>query len=202
MVTTVVSAEMTTEDKSHMATVVTLNSTIVRYDGKPVETEPEKNLTTVDIGNVSTVDEMLTVDTSLPPLAGPLWVSEEGSYIPPKKVRRVRSAQDALSSAEQAVYELLWSQPGALGDASSRTVQAGYDFIVKRARLSKKTVQRIVAKLIEKDFLAIEIPADIYTRTSTTYRVYSQRAVLDRMTARNRLFVAKVGPGVVHVRPM
>ena len=55
---------------------------------------------------------------------------------------------------------LLWSQKGANRDEPSRVVQAGYDFIMKRTRLSKKTVQRITDKLTDKDFIAIEVPAD------------------------------------------
>lgn len=143
--------------------------------------------------------DVTTVVVSTPLSLGPIWVSEEGDYIPPKKVRRVRYAQDALSAAEESVYDLLWSQKGANRDEPSRIVQAGYDFIMKRTRLSKKTVQRIIDKLTDKDFIAIEVPADIYRRLPTTYRVFGYRAVLDRMAAKNRLHVAKIGPGIVYV---
>ena len=143
-----------------------------------------------------------TVVVSTPLSLGPIWVSEEGDYIPPKKVRKVRYAQDALSAAEESVYDLLWSQKGANRDEPSRIVQAGYDFIMKRTRLSKKTVQRIIDKLTDKDFIAIEVPADIYRRLPTTYRVFGYRAVLDRMAAKNRLYVAKIGPGIVYVRQL
>jgi hypothetical protein len=85
---------------------------------------------------------------------------------------------------------------------SSRLVQAGYDYLVKRTRLSRKTIQRIIAKLIEKDFIAVETRADIYQRVSTVYRVFSYKAVLDRNTQKGRLHVAKIGPGFAFAKPV
>jgi hypothetical protein len=71
---------------------------------------------------------------------------------------------------------------------------------MKRTRLSKKTIQRIVDRLIDKGFIAIEKPADIYQRTSTVYRVYAYREVLERQAQKGRFHVAKIGPGFVYVR--
>src|SRR6185369_213356 len=85
---------------------------------------------------------------------------------------------------------------------SSRVVQAGYDYLGRKTRLAKKTIQRIVAKLIDKDFIAIERPADIYERTSTVYRVFSYKAVLERHVQKGRSHVAKMGPGFSYVRPL
>ena len=154
---------------------------------------PEGYLTTVVTTHTTTEDKlhMSTVVKS-----DQLWVSEDGAYVPPKKVRRIHSALDALSSAEQTVYELLARFQPEGGEA----VQAGYDLIMKRTGLSKKTVQRIIDKLIDKDFIAIEIPADIYRRTSTVYRVFPCDTVLARHASKNRLYIAKIGPGKVYVR--
>jgi predicted transcriptional regulator len=108
-------------------------------------------------------------------------------------------AQDVLNAAEESVYDTLWNTKNAArgaGDAY-RIAQAGYDYLMKRTRLSKKTIQRIIDRLQEKDFISIETPADIYHRTSTTYRVFSYRSVLERQGARGRLYSVKIGPGFV-----
>jgi hypothetical protein len=59
-----------------------------------------------------------------------------------------------------------------------------------------------VDKLIDKDFIKIEQPADIYQRTSTVYRVYAYKTVLERHLLRDRTHVAKIGPGFSYVQPL
>jgi predicted transcriptional regulator len=157
---------------------------------------------------VLTVDPHLsTVQTATPLRRAPqnvvLWITEQGDLVPEGRVKRIRLAQDVINAAEESVYDTLWTAKGLRTDnETSRIVQAGYDYLVKRTRLSKKTIQRIVAKLIDKDFIAIEQPADIYRRTSTVYRVYSYKAVLERHLQKGRSHVAKMGPGFSYVWPM
>ena len=116
----------------------------------------------------------LTTDPSEPPggmstvaTAAPisLWLTEGGEIVPASRVKRIRLAQDVLSPAEESVYDTLWGvkSPSAFKEEreNHRIVQAGYDFLMKRTRLSKKTIQRIVDRLIDKGFIAIEKPADI-----------------------------------------
>jgi predicted transcriptional regulator len=131
-------------------------------------------------------------------------VTDDGTLLAPSKVRPIQDARDALSAAENGVYELLWSVEADPGgeEPRSKTAQAGYDFIMKRTGLSKKTVQRVIDKLTEKGFIEIDTPADIYRRTSTIYRVYSADAVRRRQIAQQRENVAHIGPGVVYVRPL
>lgn len=159
-------------------------------------------LTPVDDSSTEVDSQPATVDGFPPAPAphAPVWLTEDGLYLPPAKVRRIRLAQDALSAAEEMVYDLLWSQKPGGREEAAKTVQAGYDFIMKRTRLSKKTVQRIIDKLIDKGFIEIETPADIYRRTATTYRVFNYKTILERQAARNRFYVAKIGPGMVYVR--
>ena len=135
--------------------------------------------------------------------SGPLaiWTTDEGDFVPESRVKRIRLAQDVLSSAEESVYDTLWTAKTAAESAGSRIVQAGYDFLMKKTRLSKKTIQRIVDRLISKDFIAIERPADIYQRTATVYRVFSYRQVLDRQAAKGRFHVVKIGPGLLYAYP-
>ena len=132
-----------------------------------------------------------------------LWITENGDLIPDARVKRIRLAQDVINSAEEAVYDTLWNSKSARTDEldSSKVVQAGYDYLVKRTRLSKRTIQRIVEKLIDKDFISIERQADIYLRTSTVYRVFNYKTVLERHSIKNRSHVAKLGPGFSYVRP-
>jgi hypothetical protein len=162
---------------------------------------PASDHSTVAKSDLSTVHS--EIHPKRPPAGAVLWITEHGDLVPKGRVKRIRLAQDVINSAEESVYDTLWaakSQPDER--EASKIVQAGYDYLVKRTRLSKKTIQRIVAKLIDKDFIAIEHPADIYQRTSTVYRVFSYKAVLDRHLQRGRSHVAKMGPGFSYVRPI
>jgi hypothetical protein len=160
--------------------------------------------TTAVVEKATAVEPPTVVET--PPVS--LWLTESGELVPASRVKRIRLAQDVLSPAEESVYDTLWGvrSSAALTPASReeresyRIVQAGYDFLMKRTRLSKKTIQRIIDRLIDKSFIAIEKPADIYQRSSTVYRVFAYRAVLERQAQRGRFHVAKIGPGFVYVR--
>lgn len=185
-----------------------------------VATSTEENLSTVDtskpasILDLSTVVKITTVDNQFVEEANPqdlvsrespgltLWITEDGEIVPRGRVRRIRLAQDVINSAEESVYDTLWTAKGGRTgvDDSSRLVQVGYDHLAKRTRLAKRTIQRIISKLIDKDFIAIEEPADIYRRTSTTYRVFSYRMVLEKTLKKGRTHVAKIGPGFSYVR--
>ena len=197
---TVAESDITTVDVRLVAIVDVKNSATVDRSGSATVDSLES--TTVANMNLSTVDE--------PQRSGlgrevAVWITEEGGVVPGGRVRRIRLAQDVISSAEEAVYDTLWdactADPGEGGEVS-RVVQAGYDYLVKQTELSKRTIQRIVEKLIDKDFIAIERPADIYQRSSTVYRVFNYQTVLDRHMQKGRLHVAKLGPGFSYVRPL
>lgn len=131
-----------------------------------------------------------------------LWITENGDLVADARVRKIRLAQDVINSAEENVYDTLWNAKLIQTDEreACRLVQAGYDYLVKRTRLARKTIQRIVAKLLEKDFIAIETRADIYQRSATVYRVFSYKAVLEKHLKKGRLYVAKMGPGFSYAR--
>ena len=135
-----------------------------------------------------------------------LWVTDDGDLVSQSRVRRIRIAQDVVNSAEEAVYDALWNtktaQDTVASGDSARIVQAGYDYLMKRTRLSKKTIQRVVDRLIHKDFIAIEKPADIYRRIPTVYRVFDYRAILAHHLRKGRTHVAKIGPGFTYARPI
>jgi hypothetical protein len=180
--------------------------TVVTSDLPTVSRQRRINLTTVD-RSVSSASP--APDTTLPDAAPPesrrnLWITEHGDVISAARVKRIRLAQDAINSAEECVYDTLWNAKLLQTDEpqSARIVQAGYDYLVKRTRLARKTIQRIVAKLIDKDFIEVETRADIYQRASTIYRVFSYKAVLERNIRKGRLFVAKMGPGFAYAKPI
>jgi len=135
-----------------------------------------------------------------------LWVTDDGDLVSQSRVRRIRIAQDVVNSAEEAVYDTLWNtktaQDTAASGDSARIVQAGYDYLMRRTRLSKKTIQRVIDRLIHKDFIAIEKPADIYRRIPTVYRVFDYRAILAHHLRKGRTHVAKIGPGFTYARPI
>jgi hypothetical protein len=164
--------------------------------------------------NTSTVDrfdpreisrestDLSTVDTSPKPRAE-VWVTDDGVLIPAGRVKRIRLAQDVINPGEEAVYDSLWNaRPLQPNGSDFRIVQVGYDYLVKRTRLAKKTIQRIIDKLLDKDFIEIERPADIYQRTATVYRVFGYKTVLERHMQKGRAHVAKVGPGFSYVHQM
>ena len=171
---------------------------------------PESQVTTVGTSHLTTVAmpdqaSMATVVTSellnmttegrTRPMS---WITETGELVPSSRVRPIRSAPDALSAAEQTVYEVLWNW-GSAAVSGDRISQAGYDTLVRQTRLSRKTIQRVVDRLLEKEYIAIEKPADIYQRTSTVYRVFAERGILERQAARGRFHVVKIGPGFLYV---
>lgn len=211
-----------------LTTVVTINN---RPDSH-LSTQVGTDMTTVVMPNPTTIAQaidMTTVVTSDPPTVATtyaehvdqpapspqpfarapagshkLWITENGDLVAEARVRKIRLAQDVINSAEESVYDTLWNAKLVQTDEleSCRIVQAGYDYLVKRTRLARKTIQRIVAKLLEKDFIAVETRADIYQRSATVYRVFSYKAVLDKHVKKGRLYVAKMGPGFSYAKPL
>lgn len=146
---------------------------------------------------------VLAPEVNSTPVATPveqMWTTSSGDPIAAKKVRRIQAATDALSAAEEKVYQVLWNTvPGPRGEGKS--VQAGYEYLTRKTRFSRKTIQRTIDKLIDKGFLTIEMPGDSYTRGATIYRVHAPGEVLAKLEERKRLHVAKIGPGVVFCTP-
>jgi predicted transcriptional regulator len=195
-------------DESDPTTVAVSDTTTVGMPELPTEVLRETHTAVesdpVVLTELPTDPESSTVDISAPdlPRRGIFWITEHGDLVPQGRVKRITLAQDVINPAEESVYDTLWTATPLQSEDSFRIVQAGYDYLGRKTRLSKKTIQRIVAKLIDKDFIAVERPADIYQRTSTVYRVFSYKAVLDRHIRRGRSHVAKMGPGFSYVQPL
>ncbi len=209
--TTVDETSPTTVDTLDTATVVTSD----RFDERHARTVGE-SARSRSARIAQSHSDLATVDTSDGETAigrefsrrSPvnLWVTDDGDLVSQSRVRRIRIAQDVVNSAEEAVYDTLWNtktaQDAAASGDSARIVQAGYDYLMRRTRLSKKTIQRVVDRLIHKDFIAIEKPADIYRRIPTVYRVFDYRAILAHHLRKGRTHVAKIGPGFTYARPI
>jgi len=139
------------------------------------------------------------------PTVDMIWVTEAGDLVPQSRVKPIRLIQDILNAAEQTVYDALWNHASGIhqnGQQPSRLVQAGYHPLMKQTLLSKKTIQRVIDRLIAKDFIAVEHPADIYERKPTVYRVFAFGSILARLEERGRLHAARIGLGVVYVHPL
>jgi hypothetical protein len=208
LATATAESNMSTEVMPDLSTVDELTTVDVFAAAAPKPEPDQSTVVRLDRTPVVRSPDLLPQAESVPrsPIANlALWATEAGELVPASRVKRIRFAQDVLNSAEEAVYDTLWAaKPGSRGPHegdANRVAQAGYDFLMKRTRLSKKTIQRIVDRLIDKGFIEIHEPADIYRRTSTVYRVYSYRSVLDRQSAQGRAYVAKIGPGFVYVYP-
>jgi len=131
----------------------------------------------------------------------PMWVADcNGAIFPASRIRPVEKAQDALTHAEECVYDFLWGPKNNAKD-DYRTAQAGYDRIAKAARITKRNAALIVERLIEKGFIALESEPDPLRRIPRRYRVLSYRSVLNELSRRGRNWVVRSGNGVLFVRP-
>jgi predicted transcriptional regulator len=196
---TVVNSALATVDMSELLPDSTTEAL------EPPKRSPNAHLTTLAIsGAAESPPSPGTPPAQCSSSQHKLWITENGDLVAEARVRKIRLAQDVINSAEESVYDTLWNAHLLQTDEreACRIVQAGYDYLVRRTRLARKTIQRIVAKLIEKDFIAVETRADIYQRTATVYRVFSYKAVLDKHVKKGRLHVAKMGPGFSYARPL
>ena len=146
--------------------------------------------------------EVTTVAMSYETTIGTMWITEAGDVLPASRVKQIQLPEDILNAAEQEVYQALWNHLGAVPQEQSRLVQAGYQHLMDTTQLSKKTIQRVVDRLIAKDFISVEQPANIYERQPTIYRVFSFPKILGRLEERGRLHAARIGPGMVYAKPL
>jgi hypothetical protein len=181
-----------------LALVTSEESSVVISESTIVVTELPTSVATC----LQDTSELTPIVTSPAEVSSRLWISDSGEIVPGSRVRRLAEATEALSSGELTLYQLLWnSQPlGATPEA--RSIQAGYEMLTRQTGFSRKTIQRTIDRLTFKQFIEIETPADIYSRTPTVYRVFESSAVLRRLIADERSHIAKIGPGVAFVTPL
>jgi predicted transcriptional regulator len=140
--------------------------------------------------------------TMAPDAARTLWRAEHlGAFFEASRIRPIQQAQDALSAAEQRVYDLLWGA-GAEGNGTHRLVHFSLQRISTQSKLNIKTVRELLPRLMEKGFIAVEQEADVRRNIATLYRVWSREAVLAEQLSRGRRWIVKTGRGVFYVHRM
>lgn len=150
---------------------------------------------------IATVSAGSTDTVAAGRIAG-LWQAEaHGGVFPSSRVRRITLAQDALTHAEESVYDVLWGPKNQNRD-SQRFANLGYEAIGKAARVTKMNAKWIIERLIFKGFIRVETPADPLRRIPTKYLVYSYRSALENMAGANRMYVIRTGNGVLFAHPM
>jgi predicted transcriptional regulator len=129
-----------------------------------------------------------------------LWQAEGiGTLFEQSRVRRIERAQDALSLVEEKVYDILWGVRNQRRD-EYRLVHYSLQRLAGEARINIKTVRELIPRLIDKEFIRIELAADPRKNTATLYRVWSYSSVLALQRQKNRQYVVKTGKGVFYAR--
>ncbi len=172
---------------------------------KPTDMVVVRTETTVPATSADTVaadlPETVAVDQPPGPTRG-LWYTEgkkEGIF-PASRVRKIVLAQDALTHAEESVYDVLWGPKNQNRD-DQRLTSIGYDGIAKAARVTKMNAKWIVERLVHKGFVKVETLPDPLRRIPTSYRVFGYRAALEDMRHRNRFYIVRTGNGVLFAHP-
>ncbi len=133
-----------------------------------------------------------------PPI-GPLHITSTVDVMPrggrsratrPYKVHRCSLVQDAHSQGENQLYDALW-RLGSPDGTETKRITIGWIPMGRRAGMSDKAAKRNLGYLREK--LAVDVlrTGDAATRTATTYRVYSFKAILERRRAAGLQCVVK-----------
>ena len=131
------------------------------------------------------------------------WITEQGQIVSEKQVRPFKIAQEVLNSNERILYTVLWNHKEAKidpHDPHTRTVRAGYDLLAKQTNLAKKTIQRLIPRLMQKDFIRLHETPDFYNRVAASYQVFSYKRVLEIAAEQGRTHVANLGHGIAFVR--
>jgi hypothetical protein len=97
---------------------------------------------------------------------------------------------------EETVYDVLWGPKRKGEQEEHRTVSMGYAELAAKARVSKRTIQNVVARLIEKKFITIVKGADIYHRQAAVYQVRGYAAALAAQRREGKIWVLQTGRGV------
>lgn len=135
---------------------------------------------------------------------GRQWVTEEGQVVSEKQIHSFRLAQDSLNPNERAVYQVLWNAREAqpiTGEPNIKLIRIGYDAMARQSNMAKKTIQRVIPRLISKGFIEVAQAPDFLTRTPSAYRVHSFKRVLDLCKERGRTHIAKLGHGISFIQP-
>ena len=176
----------TTSTVEGMTTSTVEGTTSLTQESPSFSTAKDRSLSKVEVGVFSSR----------------LWMAENADGIfTTSRIRRIVNAQDALTHVEEAVYDVLWGVKKKAEHETHRLAQIGYSELAKKSRVSQRTIQSVIQRLIEKAFIQIERPADILRRQATVYRVLSYAAVLRNQRYTGRQWVVRTGKGIFYAKP-
>ena len=148
---------------------------------------------------VSTVEGISSATAVFHAPGQTFWTAEgAGGVFTSSRIKKIERAQDALTHVEEAVYDALWGPKRTAAPEPFRLSQIGYSELAKRSRVSKRSIQSVIDRLVEKRFIEIDTAADITTRKPTIYRVLGYAAVLKFLRDSGRTFVVRTGRGVFY----
>jgi hypothetical protein len=107
-----------------------------------------------------------------------------------------------MTHVEEAVYDALWGTKKKGEPEPYRLAQMGYAELSAKSRVSKRTIQSVIDRMVEKHFIEVETPADILRRTPTVYRVYSYVGIRRYQRDTGRNWVVRTGKGVFYARKL
>jgi predicted transcriptional regulator len=199
-------------DKREQEKANQLSSTV---EDMPASTVKDRTASTVKDRTASTVENILasTVEGSLSSTVEvvpastaegmDLWTVEGGGGVFTRsRLRRITVAQDALTHVEESVYDVLWGVKKKAEQETHRLAQMGYSELAKKSRVSKRTIQSIVDRLIQKNFIQIEVAADMTRRQPTIYKVLGYAAILKHQRDTGRQWVIQTGRGIFYAQKL
>ncbi len=107
-----------------------------------------------------------------PPTVGPPVGSWPG---PKRRVKPIRVIQDALTLAGQVLYKAMYGSPDS---GHSKSCTKGYRQLAAETHLDKDTVRDLISDFKDKGIVRETGTYDPDTRSSKTYEVLSERAIL------------------------
>jgi hypothetical protein len=166
---------------------------------------PEDPSNQLDINNLGFVRPNLgaapaRISTTTP---GPATVPEVVS-IPPVpghriRIRRCAATHDGHSLGEEVLYQALWKAAQA-ESAQTRTIVIGWRGMSQLCRMTPKNCKINTQRLIRKLALEVLSPYNTPESIGTTYRVYSDQAILQRRREAGLEWVVR-SRGVEFVNP-
>jgi hypothetical protein len=102
-----------------------------------------------------------------------------------KKVKPIRDVHDALTLAGRILYKAMYGPEGT----EDRHCAKGYRQLARETHLDKDTVRDLIAEFKDKGIVCEIASYDPDTRSSKTYEVQSNQAILDRWREAGLFFV-------------
>lgn len=191
------SLPLTTSNSSLFIREENKRITVEDRSASPVEDGHPSPTSTVEAGRSSTVPRFPSRSQTQR-----LWIADgAGGVFTESRVRKIQRVQDALTHIEEAVYDALWGSKKDITD-TERLCKMGYTELAQRSRVSKRSIQSVIDRLIEKNIIEIATPADISRRQATIYRVPSYSTILKQMREHGRHYVVRTGKGVFFAAPL